>query len=36
LRWREATILSLGMLAFSFVVILVVSLLARRSGRRAF
>lgn len=36
LRWREAHILSAGMLAFSFVVILAVSLLARRSGRRAF
>ncbi len=36
LRWREAHILSIGMLVFSFVVILVVSLLARRSGRRVF
>jgi molybdate transport system permease protein len=36
LRWREAHILSAGMMAFSFIVILVVSLLARRSGRRAF
>ncbi len=36
LRWREAHFLSAGMMAFSFVVILVVSLLARRSGRRAF
>jgi molybdate transport system permease protein len=36
LRWREAHILSAGMLAFSFIVILSVSLLARRSGRRAF
>src|SRR5690606_37928261 len=36
LRWREAHILSLGMLVFSFCVILVVSLLARRSGRRTF
>lgn len=36
LRWREAHILSAGMLAFSFTVILSVSLLARRSGRRAF
>lgn len=36
LRWREAHILSVGMLVFSFVVILVVSLLARRSGGRAF
>lgn len=36
LRWREAHILSGGMLVFSFTVILAVSLLARRSGRRAF
>ncbi|MFD2237399.1 molybdate ABC transporter permease subunit [Aureimonas populi] len=36
LRWREAHILSAGMLAFSFVVILSMSMLARRSGRRAF
>lgn len=36
LRWREAHILSAGMLVFSFLVILTVSLLARRSGRRAF
>lgn len=36
LRWREAHILSAGMLAFSFAVILTVSLLARRSGRRTF
>jgi molybdate transport system permease protein len=36
LRWREAHILSIGMLVFSFVVILTVSVLARRSGRRAF
>lgn len=36
LRWREAHILSVGMLVFSFVVIFFVSLLARRSGRRAF
>ncbi len=36
LRWREAHLLSLGMLAFAFVVILLVSLLARRTGRRAF
>lgn len=35
LRWREAHILSAGMMAFSFIVILVVSLLARRSGRKA-
>jgi molybdate transport system permease protein len=31
LRWREAHILSVGMLVFSFVVILTVSSLARRS-----
>ncbi|MEO3384944.1 molybdate ABC transporter permease subunit [Mesorhizobium sp. CAU 1741] len=36
LRWREANILSLGMLVFSFAVILAVSLLARRSGRKVF
>jgi molybdate transport system permease protein len=36
LRWREAHLLSLGMLVFAFVVILVVSLLARRTGRRVF
>ena len=36
LRWREAHILSAGMLVFSFAVILLVSVLARRSGRRAF
>jgi len=36
LRWREAHILSIGMLVFSFLVILTVSLLARRAGRRAF
>ena len=35
LRWREAHILSAGMLVFSFAVILSVSLLARRSARRA-
>lgn len=35
LRWREAHILSAGMMAFSFIVILVVSLLARRAGRKA-
>ena len=35
LRWREAHILSVGMLVFSFVVILTVSTLARRAGRRA-
>lgn len=34
LRWREAHILSAGMLVFSFAVILAMSLLARRSGRR--
>ena len=33
LRWREAHILSAGMLLFSFVVILAVSLLGRRTGR---
>lgn len=33
LRWREAHILSLGMLVFSFVVILTVSILGRRTGR---
>jgi molybdate transport system permease protein len=36
LRWREAHILSAGMLVFSFVVILFVSLLARRGGRSSF
>lgn len=36
LRWREAHILSIGMLVFSFLVILTVSLLARRAGKRAF
>lgn len=36
LRWREAHILSAGMLVFAFLVILTVSLLARRTGRRAF
>lgn len=36
LRWKEAHILSLGMLAFSFLVILFMSVLARRSGQRAF
>ncbi|MEF2551605.1 molybdate ABC transporter permease subunit [Aurantimonas sp. A2-1-M11] len=36
LRWREAHILSLGMLVFSFVVILAVSMVARRSGQRTF
>lgn len=36
LRWREAHILSAGMLAFSFIVILIVSILARRTGRRVF
>lgn len=34
LRWREAHILSAGMLVFAFVVILFISLLARRAGRR--
>lgn len=33
LRWREAHILSAGLVAFSFAVILIVSLLARRTGR---
>lgn len=36
LRWREAHILSIGMLIFAFIVILVVSMLARSSGRRVF
>ncbi|MFA5580719.1 MAG: molybdate ABC transporter permease subunit [Paracoccaceae bacterium] len=36
LRWREAHILSLGMMVFAFVVILSVSLLARRTDRRVF
>ena len=36
LRWREAHILSAGMLVFSFLVILSVSLIARRTGRRAY
>jgi molybdate transport system permease protein len=36
LRWREAHILSGGMLVFSFLVILSVSLIARRTGRRAY
>ncbi|MDY8109841.1 molybdate ABC transporter permease subunit [Fulvimarina sp. 2208YS6-2-32] len=36
LRWREAHILSLGMLVFSFIVILTVSMLTRRSGQRTF
>ncbi|WP_245283047.1 MULTISPECIES: molybdate ABC transporter permease subunit [Aureimonas] len=36
LRWREAHILSAGMLLFSFLVILSVSLIARRAGRRAY
>src|SRR5690606_37006808 len=34
LRWREAHILSAGMLVFSFAVILSVSLLARRARNR--
>lgn len=34
LRWREAHILSFGMLAFSFAVILCVSTLSRRSAQR--
>lgn len=36
LRWKEAHILSAGMLIFSFIVILSMSVLARRSGQRAF
>ncbi|MCM2502634.1 molybdate ABC transporter permease subunit [Aureimonas altamirensis] len=36
LRWREAHILSGGMLVFSFLVILSVSLIARRAGRRVY
>lgn len=36
LRWKEAHILSAGMLIFSFLVILSMSVLARRSGQRAF
>lgn len=36
LRWREAHLLSAGMLVFSFLVILSVSLIARRSSRRSF
>ncbi len=36
LRWRQAHILSAGMLVFSFLVILSVSLIARRTGRRAY
>lgn len=36
LRWKEAHILSAGMLIFSFLVILTMSMLARRSGQRAF
>lgn len=36
LRWREAHILSAGMLIFSFLVILSVSLIARRAGQRAY
>lgn len=35
LRWREAHLLSAGMLIFSFLVILSMSLLARRSGQKA-
>lgn len=34
LRWKEAHILSAGMLIFSFLVILSMSMLARRSGQR--
>jgi len=36
LRWKEAHILSAGMLLFSFCVILSMSILARRSGQRMF
>ncbi|WP_246160317.1 molybdate ABC transporter permease subunit [Aureimonas fodinaquatilis] len=36
LRWREAHILSAGMLVFAFIVILSVSLIARRSGQKAY
>lgn len=36
LRWTEAHILSAGMLVFSFLVILSMSLLARRSDQRMF
>ncbi len=36
LRWREAHILAAGMLVFSFLVILSVSLIARRAGRRVY
>lgn len=36
LRWKEAHILSAGMLIFSFLVILSMSMLARRSGQRTF
>lgn len=36
LRWKEAHILSAGMLVFSFFVILSVSILGRRSGQRSF
>lgn len=35
LRWREAHILSAGMLIFSFLVIFSMSMLARRSGQKA-
>lgn len=35
LRWKEAHILSAGMLVFSFVVIWSMSMLARRSGQKA-
>lgn len=36
LQWQKAHILSAGMLVFAFLVILSVSLLARRSGQRTF
>lgn len=35
LRWKEAHILSAGMLAFAFIVILSMSILARRTGQKA-
>lgn len=34
LQWKEAHILSAGLLVFSFIVILSMSVLARRTGRR--
>src|SRR5690625_2712611 len=36
LQWQEAHILSAGLLIFSFAVIFSVSVLARRTGQRAF